>query len=190
MERHHEYRQKLGAGIDYFITENAAYGTRGFRIIRLDKSSTDFSYPKCIDGKAPTPLSEALKAMRAHVADDILQKKREWFCHHAAADGTVPCAITGMAISLDEAHADHAPPRSFGTLAIAFIEARNIDLETFVTASTDNQYVPRIRDPEIAEAWRTYHHKLAVIRVVSRQANLANAHQAKVRARDKQLQLI
>jgi Protein of unknown function (DUF3223) len=190
LERHHEYKQKLGAGIDYFITENAVYGTRGFRIIRIDKSSTDFSYLKCIDGKAPTPLSEALRAMRAEVAGDILQKKRDWFGDHAAADGTVLCAISNMPISLDEAHADHAPPRSFGTLAIAFLEARGIDPAALVTPSTDNQYEPRIKDPELAEAWRAYHHQLAVIRVVAKSANLARAHQGRVREKDKQLRLV
>jgi hypothetical protein len=190
LERHHEYRQKLGAGIDHFITENAPYGTRGFRIIRIDQTSTDFSYLKCIDGKAPTALSEAIKAMRAEVIGDILQKKRDYFRDHAGLDGTVPCALTNMPISLDEAHADHAPPRTFGTLAIAFLEARGIDPATFVTPSTDNQYEPRIADPALAEAWRAYHHKLAVIRLVAKSPHLALSHQGKVKEKDKQLRLI
>jgi hypothetical protein len=190
LERHPEYCQKQGAGIDYFITEKTVYGKRGFRIIRIDKSSTDFSYNCSINGTAPTALSEALRAMRAEVVDDILGKKHDYFREHGGPDGTVPCAITNVPITIDGAHADHAPPRSFGTLAIAFLEALGIDPATFITPPADNQYEPRIADPVLAEAWRAYHHKLAVIRVVAKSANLARSHQGKVREKDRQLRLV
>jgi hypothetical protein len=53
-----------------------------------------------------------------------------------------------------------------------------------------NQYEPRIKDPALADAWRAYHHKLAVVRVVAKSANLAHSHQGKVREEDRQLRLI
>ncbi len=190
LERHPEFRDKLGGGIEHFSVRNALYGTRCFEIVRKDGSTTDFSFHSCVGGKAPSPLAEAITALRAEVAEDILQKKREWFAAHRDAEGKVPCAITGARIAIEEAHADHAPPRSFGTLAIAFLEARGIDPGTgFVTPPGDNQYQPRVVDRTLAEEWRAYHHKLAVIRVVLKGANLGRAHEGKVKKKDKQLRL-
>lgn len=124
------------------------------------------------------------------MADDIIQKKRDWFRDHGDADGKVDCAITGARIAIDEAHADHAPPRSFGTLAIAFLEARGITPDsTFVTPPADNQYQPRLADKVLADSWRAYHHKIAVVRVVAKGANLSRAHEGKVKRKDQQLRL-
>jgi Protein of unknown function (DUF3223) len=190
LERHPEFRDKLGAGVDSFSVRNALYGTRCFEIVRTDGSKTDFSFQSCVDGKRPTSLSEALTALRAEVADDILQKKREWFQAHCDAEGTVACAITGERITLDQAHADHAPPRSFGTLAIAFLEARGIDPgASLVTPPADNQYQPRLVDRALADAWKAYHHKLAAIRGVAKGANLGRAHEGKVKRKNQQLRL-
>lgn len=190
LERHPEFQDKLGAGVKRFSLRNALYGTRCFEIVRTDGSITDFSFKSCIDGKRPSDLSEAITALRAEVADDIMQKKRAWFRDYGNDEGKVPCAITGARISIEEAHADHAPPRSFGTLAIAFLEARCITPDrAFVTPPGDNQYQPRMADRTLADIWRGYHHKMAVLRVVAKGANLARAHEGKVRKKDKQLKM-
>lgn len=190
LERHPEVSDKLGIGVEQFRVRNALYGTRCFEIVRKDGSVTDFSFKSCIEGKRPTDLSEAITALRAEVADDIMQKKRDWFGKHGDIGGKVPCALTGARISIEEAHADHAPPRSFGTLAIAFLEARGIvPNAAFVTPPTDNQYQPKVADRKLTQDWRAYHHKLAVIRVVAKGVNLARAHEGKVKRKDKQLLL-
>jgi hypothetical protein len=192
LERHPEYRDKAGCGVEHFSVREAIYGTRCFEIVRVDGSTTDFSFTTCVNGKAPSAVAQAIEALRAEVADDITEKKRELFRDCGNAEGKLPCALTGALIAIDGAHADHAPPRTFGTLAIAFLEARGIDPAApgLITPHADNQYQPRLLDPELARAWRAYHHKLAVIRVVAKQANLARAHQGKVREKDRQLRLI
>lgn len=53
LERHPEFRDKLGAGIDYFSVRNALYGTCCFEIVRKNGSTTDFSFHSCVDGKTP-----------------------------------------------------------------------------------------------------------------------------------------
>jgi hypothetical protein len=128
LERHPEYPGKAGCGVDYFSVRDAIYGTRCFEIVRTDGSRTDFSYLTCLDGKAPSAVAEAIRALRAEVAGDILDKKREFFQENGDDQGRVPCAITGAPVTLEESHADHAPPRSFGTLAMAFLAARDQDL--------------------------------------------------------------
>jgi hypothetical protein len=46
------------------------------------------------------------------------------------------CALMGIRVSQEEAHADHAPPRSFGTLAVTFLKTRGIEPDsTFVVSA-------------------------------------------------------
>jgi hypothetical protein len=188
LERHPNYQDKAGCGVQHFSVRDAIYGTRCFEIVRTDGSKTDFSYITCLNGKAPSPESEALGALRAEVASDILDKKREFFQERGDNQGMVPCAITGVPVTFEGSHADHAPPRPFGTLALTFLKARGITPSAeLITPSADNQYEPRLRDRALAEAWRTYHHDLAVIRVVAKGANLAHSHEGKVKKKDAQL---
>ncbi|WP_354114323.1 DCL family protein [Bradyrhizobium sp. RT3a] len=190
LERHPEVDQKIGVGIDHFSVRDALYGTRCFEVARTDSSTTDFSFGSCVNGKAPSRLTEALNALRAEVAEDILKKKREWFREHGNAEGKVACAISGTYITIEEAHADHAPPRSFGTLAIAFLTAHSIQPgPDLVTPPADNQYQPLLVDRALAERWRRYHHEIAVIRIVARGENLTRGHEGKVKKRDQQLRL-
>jgi hypothetical protein len=191
LERHPEYGQKVGCGIDHFIThKNNEFPTIGFYLIRKDGSGTDFSYLKCVNGKENTPMQEAVRAMRAEIQPDIRQAKLKYFQENADADGKVACAITGILVSIDEAHADHAPPRTFHNLALLFLAAKGIDPDwTFVTPSTDNQYQPRMMDVVLAGEWRVYHHKMQVMRIVAKHKNLSLSHESKVKKRDKQLKL-
>jgi hypothetical protein len=191
LERHHEYAQKAGAGIDCFIIVDTIYSAVGFNIIRVDGSTADFSYITALDGKAPSALRETVAALRWEVTDDILRAKSDYFAAHADADGTVACAITGRRVSFKQSHADHAPPYFFGTLANAFLTARAVALTPdLLEPSADHQIMRRLADRKLAEDWRAFHHKLAVIRVVAAYENMARAGHAKVRAKDRQLQLV
>jgi hypothetical protein len=190
LERHPEVDQKIGAGIDYLSVRDALYGKRCFEVVRIDGTSTDFSFGSCVDGRAPSPLTEALNALRAEVTEDILRSKREWFRKHGDDQGKVACAISGKRVTIEEAHADHAPPRLFGTLAIAFLTAHGIKPgPELITPPADNQYQPLLADRALAERWRQYHHELAVIRIVARGENLTRGHEGKVKKKDQQLRM-
>jgi hypothetical protein len=191
VERHHEYVQKAGAGIDYFIIVDTVYSAVGFNIVRIDGSTVDFSYITALDGQAPSAMRETLAALRWEVTDDILRAKADYFRQHANADGTVACAITGQRITWKQSHADHAPPFFFRTLADTFLTARNITLTPdLLKPSADHQIMQRLADRALAEDWRAFHHKLANIRVVKAYENTARAGQARVREKDRQLQLL
>ena len=151
LTHHPECEANIGCGVAAFAVRHAVYGTRCFEVIGSDGSSTDFSHLTRIKGMAPSALTQALQAMRAAVIDDIAEAKRALF---RESSGIVECAVTGEPISLEEAHADHAPPKTFRTLAIAFLEALGIDPAVFITDTEDNQYETRIVDPELAAAWR------------------------------------
>ena len=48
--RHAEYEEKVGISIDHFEVMRAEFGTQCFRLVRVDGTGEDFSYPHCIAG--------------------------------------------------------------------------------------------------------------------------------------------
>lgn len=58
-----------------------------------------------------------------------------------------------------------------------------------IRPSADNQYQPILADRTLAKDWVAFHHKMAVMRVTAKGANLAKAHEGKVREKDRQLKL-
>jgi hypothetical protein len=190
LARHSEYEDKVGEGIRSFGVRAALYGTRCFEIRRVDGTATDFSYGNCIGG-APSSRTEIMRAMRMEVQSDILDAKEAFFKANADADGTVVCVLSKARISRSEAHADHAPPHTFRTLADLFLKARKIvPGPEHVTPSRDNQYAPRLVDPELAADWRAFHHENASIRVVRKHENLRTNAVGKPKKADRQLSLL
>jgi hypothetical protein len=174
LKRHPDYAQKVGAGVAALGVRSAAYGSQCFEIIRTDDTRTDFSYRVCINGKPSSPLAEAKQAMRAEVNDDIAHAKQQYFAAYGDAEGKVACAVTGEFVTTKTAHVDHAPPWTFNALADTFFELFEIEPDSaFVTAAADNQYVPRIADPEIAQTWRIFHNDRAQLQVVTGAYNLS-----------------
>ena len=51
LQRHSEYENKVGVGIDYFEVMSAEFGTQCFRVVRVDGTGEDFSYSHCIAGR-------------------------------------------------------------------------------------------------------------------------------------------
>jgi hypothetical protein len=191
LERHYEFAQKAGAGVDHFIIVNTLYSALGFNIIRVDGSTASFSYITALDGKMPSALRETLATLRWEVTSDILRAKGDYFRQHADADGTVACALTGRRVAYKQSHADHAPPYSFTALATAFLTARGVELAPeLIEPPADHQVMRFLADRKLAEDWRAYHHKLAVIRVVAAYENMARASHGRVREKDRQLQLL
>jgi hypothetical protein len=66
-------------------------------------------------------------------------------------------------ITLDECHADHAPPYTFATLANLLIAARARDFPQSATVVLTEwpsaPYRPRLANRELAEDWRRFHHR-------------------------------
>jgi Protein of unknown function (DUF3223) len=124
LRRHPDFEAKQGAGISHFRVKDTLYGARGFEAIRVDGSQVDFSLHECITASSMRAKVQA--ALRAEVMDDIIDRKVEYFKKHGDYEGKIPCAVTGKMIAIDEAHADHAPPHTFGALANLFLEARGL----------------------------------------------------------------
>lgn len=172
---------KIGAGIDHFeVRVNyGSYGgsTKGFWVVRTDGSETDFSFISAVKGEPKPQAQEFSDACRAAVAADILAAKKAVFAEHGDASGCVPCELTDEPITFEQAHTDHAYPK-FGHLVVTFRAARGWHEaipDGVLTRAQDGQTTTTFADPTIAEAFRRFHHRSAIMRVVSRGKNLSMA---------------
>lgn len=187
LQRHPWRDQKIGAGASHFTVERTLYGQRGFFVHRVDGSCTDFSYLTCIRGDHQPPKTKVLTALRAVVSLDILEAKRAYFDANRVTFEHVVCVATGQLITFDDAHADHEAPWTFEVLAESFAASKNMSLDSIkLNQIGDMQIGPGSIDPALAAEFRSYHNRLARIRVVAKTYNLqaAAAHKLKNKSDD------
>lgn len=192
IERHPERDQKVDVGIRGFYVDMATMGTKCFWLQRIDGTKTDFSYPTCVRGTAPSVRSQAISALRRVVDRDIVIAKRRKFDDLKDDDGKVECPATGEALSWEDVHADHQQPMTFEVICTTFAASRKIGLEDLpITYGADNQLTPALTDESLAEAFRQYHHSVAKIRIVSKRRNLLEAgkHRLRKKAATREVQL-
>lgn len=48
LDRHPDREDKVGCGVDHFEVQEADFGSKCFRVVRIDGSWARFSYKKCI----------------------------------------------------------------------------------------------------------------------------------------------
>jgi len=116
-------------------------------------------------------------ACRVAVQDDLIAAKRRFFNEHGDEQGRVLCEITSTHIGFEDAHLDHAWP-TFGQIVAAFRAARTWTREIptgIVTLPADAQTQSVFQDLVVAEAFKTFHHDLAMLRIIQRKANLSMA---------------
>lgn len=189
LERHPEFHQKVGCGVDHFevmLTEE--YRTQCFRIVRTNGKGTDFSYGACVSGKAPTRKQEVSAALRRVVQHDLYTACDEFFAENQDAVGTVTCAVTKERITRSEAHIDHLPPLTFEAMVSAFLAAHGMTVDDVpLTVGEDDQTIPEITDKDFAEKFRVYHNMLGKVDVVKKNVNLSQASRNRIRAARLQL---
>jgi hypothetical protein len=168
-ERHQDALQKIGMGIATVRVRLAMpYKTRCFEIERVDGSRTDISYLECL--KPSTAKQWFPAACRTAVADQIQEHKDAAF---GAAD-SIPCAITGEMVTRETCHVDHAPPWAFTEIVAAFIRANwHIDINKVAYTDGDNVVESSFAEPKTAAEFAQFHKERAVLRVVSKRANLS-----------------
>jgi hypothetical protein len=182
LERHHEYAQKVGVGIDHFEVIMTEHGSQCFRIIRTDGSGTDFSYTRCISGRAPSRKSEVSKGFRHAVRIDLFRARDKFYAQHKDSEGLITCAVTKERIKPSDGHMDHRPPTTFELIVTTFLASRGLNLDAVpISASADDQVFTEIADTELQEAFRKYHAKVAILDFVKSTVNLSQASKMRVR---------
>jgi hypothetical protein len=156
-----KYDAKAGDGI-LRITVQQNPGSRCFWIVRRD-GMLDWSYRNCF--YPPSHRSDV-----AHTFRDEIQPQVDEFRRRAFEDPHLACAVSREPLTRENAHADHEIP--FATLLANFLDERGLDVEAIEIiggrfANTFN----KLKDRELAFAWRTYHFERAVLRMVTKEVN-------------------
>jgi hypothetical protein len=176
LERHTEYRAKVGCGVSHFEVFMTEHGTQCFRIVRVDGSGTDFSYPRCVSQRAPSRKQEVSQAFRRIVRFDLYKARDDFFATHIDSAGLVACAATGERISREQAHMDHRPPMTFEVIVTTFLASRGLSLDDVaLTTGLDDQVSSEITDKKLCDAFRTYHATVARLDFVKDAVNLAES---------------
>ena len=183
LERHTEYVMKVGCGVDHFEVVMTEHGTQCFRIVRVDGSGTDFSYPHCISQRVPSGKQEVSQAFRRAVRFDLYRARDIFFAAHSNEDGLVACAVTGERIGREEAHMDHRPPMTFEVIVTTFLCGRGLSLDGVpLTTGKDDQVSPEVTDEGLRESFRIFHAGVARLDFVKDSVNLAQASRNRLKA--------
>lgn len=172
LERHPQAADKIGVGIETMaIRLNPVYGQKEFYLIRLDGTSTDFSFERCLTPR--TALADFKSACRVAIVPDVLAFKNGFWDRQGAAP--FHCPFTNEELFFDSCHIDHQPPNTFDQIVMSFIREYGIDVnaQELDGAKMDNSFQLRIANPMIEKQFIQYHKEKATLRVVSKTANLS-----------------
>lgn len=171
--RHYDSQAKIGCGVAGFAVIGNRYGGKCFVVVRRDDSSVDFSIGKCIKGVPNSPFQNVAKAFR-HLIDDYMVATRRRIMIDMGDDlGFVPCAITGRKLAWQDAHLDHAHPKTFEKIVEAFLLERQLAPEDIkLRQSSDVMIGKEVADKDIAADFFKYHAAEAVLRLIAKEENL------------------
>ena len=133
IKMHPNYIKKIGVGIEYFFIEKNIFGSRGFKIKRIDGSSTDFSFNKCL--KRTTKNAIIRKACREAISTTIIKtrKKKGSHIHHEGL--------------------------TFNDIVLSWLKQSGLDLRT--NDSIDNCNITYFLNKKTRESFIDYHNKNA-----------------------------
>jgi hypothetical protein len=147
------------------------------RFVAVDNKGdrTPFSYLVALDGE-PAPLTTFRAVARNVVIEDLHTWKRQ----KMARDGNFECAVSGARFPMDEVHVDHKPPLTFSVIVKGFLSARRIDLSA-IAYREENGVKVGFSDSKLEAAFRDYHSKMAVLRIIHKHANVAAASKGRIK---------
>jgi hypothetical protein len=126
--------------------------------------------------RPPTRKREVSQAFRRVVRFDLYKARDQFFAANKDAEGFVVCAETGERISRDQAQMDHRAPLTFEVIVRTFLASQGLALDQVpITSGRDEQVSPEIADSALAERFRGYHAKVALLDLVKDTANLVQS---------------
>lgn len=161
---------KIKDGIQGFTVGYAQYGTKCFKLMRPDGSTTDFSYIKCIAGTKFNKKADFNAACRQAIKDIIYDfKKRE------LAGGGAVCPYHGTELTWKNSHVDHAPPNTFKEIVKSFLVCKRLDWKAIpIGGKVDNATEKYFKAKKMRDMFVEYHNELADLRLISAKANLSD----------------
>jgi hypothetical protein len=140
------------------------------------KRSNDEEYIPASAARAPPSAKRRYSgACRAAVQETIAAFKTKFFEEHADTAGHVPCAVSGLPVSINEAHVDHAPPNTFDTIVKGFLHVYAAEHNTTPAhVLAHSEYVAgRFFDHNKSAAFLEYHTANASLRILTARTNLS-----------------
>lgn len=193
-EHHPAAERKVGPGVKGIWVGPNEYGQPTFFLQRVDGTTTDFSYLKCIS--PPTERLDFERACRCAVDPQTYAFKLAAF----AAGPQLVCPVLRISIVISEAHVDHAPPITFKNLISHFCDQEHIrwtgsgkrdwwaskwaskrhqsPVDASVVNGADGSMTYRLVDRALEARWIDFHQQHAELRVVSARANLSEIRRA------------
>lgn len=159
MQRHHNRAEKIGCGIASFEIGRSRWGGFTLYIHRTDGSRVDVSWRHCCTGRAPTPRSCLLTAMRYAILCQT---------NATAHSQKLVCAHCGMLTTRAmDCQVDHKNP-AFATLADDFIAETTYRPTVFDDDPDCHtcRFQQTVADQEFSTQWKAYHADHAVLQVL------------------------
>jgi hypothetical protein len=181
LKHHIEYDEKIGVGVESITIEyhkdlltNKTAKHPHFQINRLDGTSIDFSFVKCI-GYINTSKSTNLKhigdvkqAMRFIIKQQINEFRNDCF----NTKKYLVCPILNINFSIKTCHIDHAPPKTFDVLVFDFLSMNNLNFNDIELLDI-NGIFSTFKNTELRDKWYQYHKENAIIRATHKAGNLS-----------------
>ena len=164
-KRHREYAVKEGAGIKSIEvrTNEAQSDTRGFWINRIDGTSVDISWPKCLNPEGEYTLETEVHAAARCDVEHLIEKYWE-------KPRTRVCILCGKPCLYWRAktHVASISP-SFKELMNSFLKEMGLTYDDIIVESSD--FRSSISDRRIREEWKAFYAENAVLDLVHATCN-------------------
>lgn len=180
LERHPDYEEKLRHGISSIrVLPDDQNRNRCFWIVGENDELTDFSYLICINGEHRPIMQQISSACRTAVSEENTEYRRQFFEERG---GVATCSVSNQQIVFGNSVIDHQPPMVFNVIVRAFCAADFPEgfPEDLIESGTTSGTVTRFSDENISQRFRDFHNRLAVLRVIHRNANSRSAHLARI----------
>jgi hypothetical protein len=179
LENHPDAKLKIGCGIDYFYVQQSKWKTNqyNFMIQRVDGSSTDFSFMKCLypERKSSKNINWPL-IFRDVIKDQIDSFRSEAFKIIGNKD-KFTCSQTNLKFKKIHSHVDHVYPLTFSSIFNEFIEINKLDLNNIkLSDDIGTSEAKKILDENIVKSFYDFHKNRSVLRMVCINTNLKGKH--------------
>ena len=165
-ERHPEWNLKKGVGIKSISVISGSFNSKCFQINRIDGSTTDISFTKCISN--PSKLSQVKKACRAAIRPEIIKFRKDNVVY-----GNAICPFTKDPLYPDNTHIDHYD-LTFDEMFLLWSADKSIvQLFKLINDTKDNCFDTYFTDKEVESDFIKFHNQHCKLRAVSKFANLS-----------------
>ncbi len=166
IKHHPRAEEKIGYGIEAIqVTNEGNIGTaRHFEIYRVDGTHTDVSYPACFGKKEKSNMDKFTAACREAISQDTVKFRR-----------SVPLIswISGVRLTEQNCHVDHAHPWPFIRFVQWFMGAYNLDENKVKVVMSNRVGIYQFADPDIRQKCREYHDRFSILRLITDEENQA-----------------